>query len=57
MNAEFFEAIEDIEVLSSCRLLVQVNAFGTKVKEVKLLTDYGVIVNFDPSVADQEVAD
>lgn len=55
VNVDYNEAIEDIEILSSCRLLVQVNAFGTKVKEVKLLTDYGVIVNFDPSFADQEV--
>ena len=55
VNVDYNENIEDIEVLSGCRLLVQVNAFGTKVKEVKLLTDYGVIVNFDPSVADQEI--
>ena len=52
VNIDYNEEVEDIEVLSGCHLLVQVNAFGTKVKEVKLLTDYGVIVNFDPSVAD-----
>lgn len=57
VNVDYNETIEDIEVLSSCRLLVQVNAFGTHVREVKLLTDYGVIVNFDPSFADQEIAD
>lgn len=54
VNVDYNEPIEDIEVLSTCHLLVQVNAFGTHVKEVKLLTDYGVIVNFDPSFADQE---
>ncbi len=57
VNVDYNEPIEDIEVLSSCRLLVQVNAFGTHVKEVKLLTDFGVIVNFDPSYADQETDD
>ncbi len=57
VNVDYNEPIEDIEVLSSCRLLVQVNAFGTHVKEVKLLTDYGVIVNFDPSFADQDTED
>ena len=57
VNVDYNEPIEDIEVLSTCRLLVQVNAFGTHVKEVKLLTDYGVIVNFDPSFADQEITD
>lgn len=57
VNVDYNETIEDIEVLSTCRLLVQVNAFGTHVKEVKLLTDYGVIVNFDPSYADQELED
>lgn len=57
VNVDYNETIEDIEVLSGCHLLVQVNAFGTHVKEVKLLTDYGVIVNFDPSFADQEITD
>ncbi len=57
VNVDYNEPIEDIEVLSSCRLLVQVNAFGTHVKEVKLLTDFGVIVNFDPSFADQDSED
>lgn len=55
VNVDYNETIEDIEVLSGCHLLVQVNAFGTHVKEVKLLTDYGVIVNFDPSFADQDL--
>ena len=54
VNVDYNELVEDIEILSSCRLLVQVNAFGTHVKDVKMLTDYGVIVNFDPSFADQD---
>jgi Leucine-rich repeat (LRR) protein len=57
VNVDYNEPIDDIEILSSCRLLVQVNAFGTHVKEVKMLTDFGVIVNFDPSFADQNTAE
>lgn len=54
VNVDYNEGIEDIEVLASCNLLVQINAFGTHVIEVKKLTDMGVIVNFDPSYADQK---
>ena len=57
VNVDYNEPIDDIEILSSCRLLVQVSAFGTHVKEVKMLTDFGVIVNFDPSFADQNTAE
>ncbi len=54
VDVDYNEQIEDIQVLSSCHMLVQVNAFGTHVIEVTLLTDYGVIVNYDPSFADQD---
>lgn len=53
VNVDYNEQIEEIESLSSCPVLVQVNAFGTHVIEVKKLTDMGVIVNFDPSYADK----
>jgi internalin A len=53
VNVDYNEQIEDIEILSSCPVLVQVNAFGTHVKEVGKLTDMSVIVNFDPSYADK----
>ena len=49
VDVDYNEKIEDIACLSPCYLLVQVNAFGTKVKEVKVLTDMGVIVNYDPT--------
>ena len=52
VDVDYNEDLMDIEVLISCRLLVQVNAFGTRVKEVNQLTDYGVIVNFNPSYGD-----
>lgn len=52
VDVDYNEEIEDIECLASCALLVQVNAFGTEVAEVKTLTDMGVIVNYDPTNED-----
>ena len=52
MDVDYNANIEDVACLSPCYLLVQVNAFGTKVKDVKVLTDMGVIVNYDPTNAD-----
>ena len=48
VNVDYNENVEDIERLASCPLLVQVDAFGTKVKEVTTLTQMGVIVNYNP---------
>ena len=53
VNVDYNENVEDIECLASCPLLVQVDAFGTKVKEVTTLTQMGVIVNYNP-VEDEE---
>ena len=53
VDVDYNENLEDIECLVSCPLLVQVNAFGTKVKEVTKLTQIGVIVNYNP-VEDEE---
>ena len=41
--------LESIECLTDCHLLIQVNAYGTKVTEVKALLDMSVIVNYDPT--------
>lgn len=51
VDVDYNEEIEDILCLVSCYLLVQVDAFGTKVEEVADLTNMGVIVNFDPTTA------
>ena len=48
VDVDYNEGIEDIECLASCPLLVQVDAFGTKVKEIATLTQMGVIVNYNP---------
>lgn len=49
VDVDYNEAVEDIECLSTCNLLVQVNAFGTEVSEVAVLTTMGVIVNYSPT--------
>lgn len=54
VDVDYNEKIEDITCLSVCSLLVQVDAFGTKVEEVKVLTDMGVIVNYSPVPIDED---
>lgn len=46
---DYNEKLSSLKPLDSCPLLVLVNAYGTKVKEVSFLTEKGVIVNFDPT--------
>ncbi len=45
---DYNENISSIEPLIDCPVLIQVNVYGTKVKEVKALTDQSVIVNYNP---------
>lgn len=40
--------LEDVTALDSCPLLVQLNAYGTKVTEVEFLLDKSIIVNYNP---------
>lgn len=40
--------IASVDVLASCYLLIQVDIYGTKVKEAKALQDMSVVVNFTP---------
>lgn len=54
LNVDYNENLEEIECLNACHLLVQVDAFGTKVAEVQLLIDMGVIVNFSPVVNEED---
>lgn len=53
VDVDYNENITDILCLTACPLIVQIDAFGTKVADVKALTDMGVIVNWDPTVADE----
>ena len=41
--------LKDIICLQKCTLLIQVNAYGTKVEDIKALADMSVIVNYDPT--------
>lgn len=43
--------LESVAELEDCPVLVLVNVFGTKVTEVKMLTNQSVVVNFDPTLA------
>lgn len=52
VDVDYNEAVTDILCLTRCANLVQVNAFGTAVSDVRDLTDRGVIVNYDPSQQD-----
>jgi hypothetical protein len=48
---DYNAGLESLKPLDGCPLLVMVNAYGTKVKEVTFLTQKSVIVNFNPSVS------
>ena len=50
VNVDYNEAIETLEALDSCHVLIHVNAHGTKVSEVDFLTDKSIVVNYDPTV-------
>ncbi len=50
VNVDYNPELELLDPLDSCPVLVKVNAYGTKVTEVKFLTDKSVVVNFDPTL-------
>jgi hypothetical protein len=45
---DYNEAISSVEDLTKCPVLVQVNVYGTKVKDVDALTEQSIIVNYNP---------
>lgn len=45
---DYNENIQSVEALANCPVLIQVNVFGTKVTDVKMLTDQSIIVNYNP---------
>ena len=46
---DYNEKLSSLEPLDSCPRLVKVNAYGTKVSEVRFLTDKSVVVNYNPT--------
>ena len=45
---DYNAGISSIKALANCPVLVQVNVYGTKVKNVNVLTNEGIIVNYKP---------
>jgi Leucine-rich repeat (LRR) protein len=45
---EYNEEISSVKALAKCPNLIQVNVFGTKVRDVSDLTDQSIIVNYNP---------
>ena len=43
---DYNEEISSVETLAKCPNLIIVNVYGTKVTEVKSLTDQGIIVHY-----------
>lgn len=41
--------ISSVKALASCPVLIQVNVYGTKVKQVSDLTSQSIVVNYDPT--------
>ena len=49
---DYNEDLVSVDWLAKCPNLIVVNVYGTKVTEVKSLTDQSIIVNFDPTQSD-----
>ena len=49
VDVDYNPELTDLGCLASCYMLVQVNAFGTKVTDISALTAMNVIVNYDPT--------
>lgn len=46
---DYNEKLSSLEPLESCPRLVKVNVYGTKVSEVRFLTDKSIVVNYNPA--------
>lgn len=46
---DYNKNISSVKALASCPVLIQVNVFGTKVKNVSDLTSQSIVVNYDPT--------
>lgn len=48
VNMDYNSGISSVKPLESCPVLIEVNVYGTKVKDVKGLTDQSIIVTYKP---------
>lgn len=46
---DYNEDLTSLEPLDSCARLIKVNAYGTKVSEVRFLTEKSIVVNYNPA--------
>jgi len=48
VDMDYNKDLKSISALADCRNLIVVNVYGTKVTNVKALTDCGIVVNYNP---------
>lgn len=49
VNLDYNPKLSSIKSLAKCPVMVEVNAYGTKVTSISALTDIGIVVNYDPT--------
>lgn len=49
VNVDYNEKLSSLRPLENCPVLIQVNAYGTRVKDVSFLTSQSIVVNYNPS--------
>ena len=49
-----YNKITSVKELESCYNLVQINIYGNAITGVEALTEHDVIVNYDPTLAEEE---
>ena len=49
VSMDYNKSISSVKALADCPMLIQVNVYGTGVKQVGSLTSMNVIVNYDPT--------
>lgn len=52
-----YNLLKDVDALADCFCLVQVNVFGNPIPDVEKLRDHDIIVNYNPTVADEDSDD
>jgi len=48
INMDYNTKISSVKALASCPVLIEVNIYGTKVKDVSMLTEQTIVVNYKP---------
>ena len=48
INMDYNSKISSVKALADCPVLIEVNIYGTKVKDVSMLTEQTIVVNYKP---------